>query len=445
MNPVSLIAKKRDKLELTSTEIEFLVQGLLTGSVTDYQMSAWLMAAWLNGLSPEETLALTQSMLHSGKVLTLPSVRGPKIDKHSTGGVGDKISICLAPLVAAAGVFVPMVSGRGLGHTGGTLDKLEAISGYQTRLTAKQFERIVRTVKTSMIGQTNEIAPADRRIYALRDVTATVESVPLITASILSKKLAEGIDGLVLDVKVGRGAFMPNLKAARKLAESLVRVGTLAGKRVTALLTDMDAPIGLTIGNALETREAIEVLRDQGPADSRELTLLLGTEMLILAGVAKNKKSARILLERKLADGSAMETFLRMVKAHGGDIKQVEAPSTLPSTKHRVPVPAKKSGYVQDIEPKSLAWVALEMGAGRTSAEQRIDPAVGIEIVKPYGTSVAEGEPLAYLHVHEKRHGKPFETRVEQAFVIAPRKPKERALILDRIEGNVPKGKSRKL
>jgi pyrimidine-nucleoside phosphorylase len=444
MNPVSLIAKKRDKLELSSAEIEFLVQGLLTGNVTDYQMSAWLMAAWLNGLLPKETLALTQAMLHSGKVLTLPSVRGPKIDKHSTGGVGDKISICLAPLVAAAGVFVPMVSGRGLGHTGGTLDKLEAISGYQTRLTAKQFERVVRTVKTSMIGQTDEIAPADRLIYALRDVTATVESVPLITASILSKKLAEGIDGLVLDVKVGRGAFMPNLKAARELASSLVRVGTLAGKRVTALLTDMDSPIGLTIGNALETREAIEVLRDQGPADSRELTLLLGAEMLILAGVAKNEKSARILLERKLADGSAMETFLRMVKAHGGDIKQVEDPSKLPSTKQRVPITAKTSGYVQDIDPKSLAWIALEMGAGRTSAEQSIDPAVGIEIVKPYGAPVVQGEILAYLHVHEKRQGKTFESRVEKAFVVAPRKPKTRTLLLDRIEGNAPKSKSRK-
>jgi len=269
MNPVALIAKKRDNQSLTRSEIDYLVQGLLKGEVADYQMSAWLMAAWLRGLSEEETLSLTEAMLHSGKVLALPTVKGPRIDKHSTGGVGDKISICLAPLVAACGVYVPMISGRGLGHTGGTLDKLEAISGYQTRLDVKQFERIVRTVGTSMIGQTDELAPADRRIYALRDVTATVESVPLITASILSKKLAEGIDGLVLDVKVGRGAFMSTLKAARELANSLVRVGTLAGKRVSALLTNMDAPIGRTIGNALETREAIEVLCNRGPSDSR--------------------------------------------------------------------------------------------------------------------------------------------------------------------------------
>jgi pyrimidine-nucleoside phosphorylase len=439
MNPVALIAKKRDRLTLTNEEIESLVQGLLDGSVADYQMSAWLMAAWLNGLDPNETLALTNAMLHSGKVLTLPSIKGPKIDKHSTGGVGDKISICLAPLVAAVGVYVPMVSGRGLGHTGGTLDKLEAISGYQTRLSVKEFERIVRTVKTSMIGQTDEVAPADRRIYALRDVTATVESVPLITASILSKKLAEGIDGLVLDVKVGKGAFMPNLKAARELAESLVRVGTLAGKRVTALLTDMDVPIGRTIGNALETREAIDILRNEGPADSRELTLVLGTEMLKLAKVAKNDGTARASLEKALANGSAMETFLRMVKAHGGDVKQVEDPSKLPTTKHRVAIAAPKSGYVQTIDPRALAWVAVEMGAGRMRAEQTIDPAVGIELLKTVGEAVVGDEPIALLHVHNQRAAKAFEARVAEAFVIAPRKPKPRKLVLDRIEGVTPK------
>jgi pyrimidine-nucleoside phosphorylase len=440
MNPVALIAKKRDNLPLERSEIEALVSGLLDGTVTDYQMSAWLMAAWLRGLNARETLALTNAMLHSGKVLTLPSVKGPRVDKHSTGGVGDKISICLAPLVAACGVFVPMISGRGLGHTGGTLDKLEAISGYQTRLDVRRFERIVRDVGTSMIGQTDELAPADRRIYALRDVTATVESVPLITASILSKKLAEGIDGLVLDVKVGRGAFMPTIKAARALAESLVSVGSLAGKRVSALLTDMDRPIGLTIGNALETREAIDVLCNAGPSDTRELTLLLGVEMLRVAKVEKNEAKARTRLEKALADGSAMEVFLRMVKAHGGDVRQVEHTNLLPTTKQRVAVLAKTSGWIGDIEPKALAWVALEMGAGRMQAEQAIDPAVGLELGVAPGMRVEPGMPLAYLHVHDKLAAKPFVTRVSNAFVIAPRKPKTRNAVLARVASPPKKG-----
>jgi len=353
--------------------------------------------------------------------------------------VGDKISICLAPLVAACGVYVPMISGRGLGHTGGTLDKLEAISGYQTRLDVKQFERIVRTVGTSMIGQTDELAPADRRIYALRDVTATVESVPLITASILSKKLAEGIDGLVLDVKVGRGAFMSTLKAARELANSLVRVGTLAGKRVSALLTNMDAPIGRTIGNALETREAIEVLCNRGPSDSRELTLLLGSEMLLLAGVEKNDNKARKRLEASLANGSGMEVLLRMVKAHGGDIRQVEDTAKLPTAEHRVAVLAKTSGTIQDIDPKALAWIGVEMGAGRTRADQSVDPAVGIELNKTLGERVTEKEPLAYLHVRRASDAKALVSRVSDAFVVTTRKPKAPKLLLERIEGGTPK------
>ncbi|MGC4066904.1 MAG: thymidine phosphorylase [Polyangiaceae bacterium] len=354
-----------------------------------------------------------------------------------------RISICLAPLVAACGVFVPMISGRGLGHTGGTLDKLEAISGYQTRLDVRRFERIVRDVGTSMIGQTDELAPADRRIYALRDVTATVESVPLITASILSKKLAEGIDGLVLDVKVGRGAFMPTLDAARELAECLVRVGSLAGKRVSALLTDMDRPIGLTIGNALETREAIDVLRNEGPSDTRELTLLLGAEMLLLAKAEKSEAKARARLEKALADGSAMDVFLRMVKAHGGDVRQIEKPSLLPTTKQRVPVLAKSSGWIGDVDPKALAWVALEMGAGRTQAEQAIDPAVGLELAVPAGTKVEVGAPLAYLHVHDKRDAKPFVNRVSNAFVLTPRRQKPKPMVLERISSATKSGSAR--
>ena len=415
------------------------MSGLLDGSIADYQMAAWLMAAWLRGLEPEETLALTNAMLHSGEVLRLPSVKRPKVDKHSTGGVGDKISICLAPLVAACGVAVPMISGRGLGHTGGTLDKLEAISGYQTRLDNKRFEGIVRQVGTSMIGQTDALAPADRRIYALRDVTATVESVPLITASILSKKLAEGIDALVLDVKVGEGAFMRDLPAARALAESLVRVGTLAGKRVSALLTDMNAPIGRTIGNALETREAIEVLRNRGPADTRELTLLLGAEMLSSAGVAKSAVQARAQLERALADDSAFTCFVKMVQAHGGDVRQVEHHEKLPTTKQRVAVLAPASGWVRACNPRALAWVAVEMGAGRTRADQVIDPAVGVELAHVVGERVERGEPLALLHVHRTSDAKPFTERVAQAFTLGAKRPALRPLLLERIEAPKPR------
>jgi pyrimidine-nucleoside phosphorylase len=438
MNPVTLIAKKRDGFVHTPDEIEFLVNGLLAGTIADYQMAAWLMASWLRGLDPEETLALTNAMLNSGRVLHLPSVKAPKVDKHSTGGVGDKVSICLAPLVAACGVAVPMISGRGLGHTGGTLDKLEAISGYRTCLDNKRFERVVREVGTSMIGQTDTLAPADRRIYALRDVTATVESVPLITASILSKKLAEGIDGLVLDVKVGEGAFMRDLPAARNLAESLVHVGTLAGKQVSALLTNMDVPIGRTIGNALETREAIEVLCNQGPTDTRELTLLLGAEMLRIARVEKTESAARSRLERALADGTALERFVRMVAAHSGDCAQVEHPERLPRTKQRVAVTASSSGWLQRCNPRELAWVAVEMGAGRTRADQSIDPAVGIELIRVVGERVERGEPLADLHVHRASDAKPFLERVERAFVVGRNKPKPRPLLLDRIEGPRP-------
>jgi pyrimidine-nucleoside phosphorylase len=433
MNPVALIAKKRDGFAHSTEEIEFLVQSLLDGSLADYQMSAWLMAAWLRGLDAEETLALTRSMLHSGSVLTLPSVTAPKVDKHSTGGVGDKISICLAPLVAACGVAVPMISGRGLGHTGGTLDKLEAIDGYQTRLDAKKFERIVKRIGTSMIGQTDALAPADRRIYALRDVTATVESVPLITASILSKKLAEGIDALVLDVKVGEGAFMRDLESARVLARSLVDVGTAAGKRVSALLTDMNVPIGRSIGNALETREAIDVLRNAGPADTRELTLMLGAEMLCVAGTVKTETEARAQLERALADGSAFERFVKMVVSHGGSARQVQDPSTLPCTKQRVAVPALASGWVTACNPRSLAWVAVEMGAGRTRAEDRIDPAVGIELAVTAGERVQRGEPLAYLHVHKQADARPFMQRVTQAFSVKSKRPPARPLLLERV------------
>ena len=433
INPVEMLRSKRDGETHSAAQIQAFIAAFVSGAVADYQMGAWLMAAFLRGLDDRETVALTEAMLHSGKVLSLPSVKAVKVDKHSTGGVGDKISICLAPLVAACGVAVPMISGRGLGHTGGTLDKLEAIPGYRVQLAPKAFERIVREVGTSMIGQSADLAPADRRMYALRDVTATVECIPLIVASILSKKLAEGIDGLVLDVKVGRGAFMKDLKSARALAQALVRVGTQSGKRVVALLTDMDAPIGRTIGNALETREAIEVLRNSGPQDTRELTLTLGAEMLLLGKACRTLPAARVQLEQALANGSALDCFLRMVKAHGGDVRAVEHPEQLAKAKAKVEVLAARTGYVTDCDPYALGLCAVALGAGRTRADQAVDAHAGIELFAQRGERVTRGQPLALIHARTKSLAGSELARVSGAFQITAQAPKRRPLLLERV------------
>jgi pyrimidine-nucleoside phosphorylase len=431
--PVTLIARKRDRQRHEDADIAELIDGYMSDQITDYQMSAWLMAAWLNGLDKQETWALTHAMLHSGKVLDLTSVPHPRIDKHSTGGVGDKLSLPLAPLVACCGVRVPMISGRGLGHTGGTLDKLESIPGYEVRLSVRQFEKTLRTVGASIIGQTAEVAPADRRIYSLRDVTATVESIPLITASILSKKLAAGVDGLVFDVKVGSGAFMAKLGDARKLARSLVDVSKKSGKRAVALLTDMSAPSGRMIGNALEVQEAIDLLNNAGPTDSRELTLRLGIEMLLLGGAARTAAQARAMLEKALTSGEALERFERMIHAHGGDVRCVADPKRLPRTKARVPVIADRSGWVTACNPRTLAWAALEMGAGRTRADQSIDPAVGIELAVQRGERAQAGQPLAYLHVHDKQSARKFVSRVHESFTVSRSRPAPTKLILGRV------------
>ncbi|MCA9648009.1 MAG: thymidine phosphorylase, partial [Myxococcales bacterium] len=354
-------------------------------------------------------------------------------DKHSTGGVGDKISICLAPLVAACGVAVPMISGRGLGHTGGTLDKLEAIAGYRVDLDTKRFEKTVREVGTSMIGQTEHLAPADRRIYALRDVTGTVECIPLIVASILSKKLAEGIDGLVLDVKVGRGAFMKDLDSARHLAKALVRVGRGAGKQVVALLTDMSAPIGNTIGNSLETREAIEILHGAGPADTLELTLALGAEMLVLGGACKRTSEARKLLDGAIKNGAGRKTFAAMIKAHGGDARVVEEPDRLPVAKHRIAVTAEKTGFIHACDPLELGLSALELGAGRKRKEDTIDPAVGIELVKNRGDQIKTGDTLCWLHVQRPKDAAALTARVRAAYTVKRGAPLPTPLVLERL------------
>ncbi len=435
MNPVEFLREKRDGNEHSPEAIREFVGAFVKGEVADYQASAWLMAAFLNGLSERETLALTRAMLHTGKVLELPSVSAVKVDKHSTGGVGDKISLCLAPLVAACGVAVPMISGRGLGHTGGTLDKLEAIPGFRVDLDTKRFERIVREVGACLIGQTGELAPADRLLYALRDVTATVESIPLIVASILSKKLAEGIDGLVLDVKCGGGAFMKDLKQARALAKALVSVGTGAGKRVSALITDMSAPIGRTIGNALETREALDVLRGAGPPDTRALTLELGAEMLLLGGRYRDRLRARAALALALDDGSALQVFRRLVQAQGGDLRVIDDSSRLPRARAQVHVAAPRSGYVTGCDAYALGLLAIELGAGRTRADQELDLGAGFELHANVGDRVERGGPLITIHARTRALAERARKRVEASFRLGARRPPPRPLVLARLRG----------
>ena len=435
---VELIARKRDGHPLTDREIQRLVAGFVDGTVADYQMSALLMAAFIRGMDDAETVALTEAMLHSGEVIDLSNVPGTKVDKHSTGGVGDKISIALAPLVAACGVPVPMVSGRGLGHTGGTLDKLEAIPGFRTDLSIADFRRIVAEVGTCMIGQTREIAPADKRIYALRDVTSTVECIPLIVASILSKKLAEGIDGLVLDVKTGRGAFMKTEASARELATALVRVGTRAGKRVVAVLTRMDAPLGRTIGNANETREALMVLHGKGPTDVVECTLVLGAEMLVLAGKAASEAEARRVMSEAIASGRAVEVMERMVAAQGGDARVVADPTRLPRAAAVVPVPAPRGGVVRGIDALELGLTAVAMGAGRTRADQAVDFAVGIEIDAKPGEAVRAGEALARLVVHREGDAAGWVARCTAAFDIGDHAAAAGALVVGRVDAASP-------
>lgn len=434
--PCEIIGRKRDGAELSDAEIRRFVAGFASPeprarTVDDAQVGAFAMAVVLRGMSDRETVALTRAMLESGSQVDLSQVPGIKVDKHSTGGVGDKVSLCLAPLVAACGVPVPMVSGRGLGHTGGTLDKLEAIRGFRVDLDEARFRRQVADVGCALIGQTAEIAPADRRLYAIRDVTATVESVPLITASILSKKLAEGIDALVLDVKVGRGAFMKTLPEARALARSLVRVGKLAGKRVVALLTRMDAPLGVAIGNALETAEAFEVLRGGGPPDVVECTMALGAQMLRLGGVARTEAQARALLLEAVASGRGIEKMEAIIAAQGGDPRVVRDPELLPRAPAYVPVIAHRVGYVQQIDGLELGLAAVSMGAGRLRAGDDVDPRVGIVLSKRIGDHVREGEALAILHVAEEGRHDPLAERVRAAFTVGATRPRAQPLVLE--------------
>jgi pyrimidine-nucleoside phosphorylase len=430
---VEIIAAKRDGESLGRGEIDRLIAALSTGELADYQMAAWLMAVFFRGLDDAETEALTSAMLRSGRTLDLSGVPGVKVDKHSTGGVGDKVSIALAPLVASCGVPVPMVSGRGLGHTGGTLDKLAAIRGLRTDLAPDEFARVVARVGCCMIGQTADIAPADRRLYALRDVTATVECIPLIVASILSKKLAEGIDALVLDVKVGRGAFMKSERDARALGEALVRVGTRAGKHVSALLTDMESPLGVAVGNAIETREAFDVLAGGGPADVVECTLRLGAEMLVAGGKAATEAEARARLAAAIASGDGARTAERMIEAQGGDPRVVGDRARLEEAPEEVVVRAPRDGFVERVDALAVGLAAVAMGAGRTRADQSVDLGVGIYVDAKPGARVSGGDALARLRVRVRDGAAGVAERVRSAFVLSDRAPAARPLVLGRI------------
>ncbi|MBI4509261.1 MAG: thymidine phosphorylase [Deltaproteobacteria bacterium] len=399
MIPRELIRKKRDGEPLSADEHRSFVAGVTDGSIPDYQAAAMLMAIYFRGMTDHELSAWADAMLHSGDVLDLSSVHVPKVDKHSTGGVGDKISLPLAPAVACCGVAVPMVSGRGLGHTGGTLDKLESIPGFRVDLPVERFREIVSTVGACLIGQTERIAPADRKLYALRDVTATVESIPLIASSIMSKKLAEGIDALVLDCKVGTGAFMKTVDAARDLARTMQAIGAAAGKKVTAVLSNMDQPIGRAVGNALEVEESIEVLRGGGPADTRELTVALGAEMLLAGGVVTALDEGAAAVRRVLDSGHALQKFREIVAAQGGDPRAVDEPKRfLPQAGACLEVRAQRAGWVGSIFSEAVGMAALVLGGGRRRKEDMIDPSVGITVLAHIGDRVEKGMPLALLH-----------------------------------------------
>ena len=414
--PALVIARKRDGCVLSKEEIESFVYGAIDGTWESYQLSAMLMAITLKGMTESETTELTLAVLQSGKRVDLSRSKKFKIDKHSTGGVGDKISIHLAPMIAACGAAVPMISGRGLSHTGGTLDKLDSIYGFKTNLSLIEFEHQVEKIGICISGQTSEIAPVDKVLYALRDVTATVECIPLICASILGKKLAEGIDALVLDVKFGRGAFMPSVEKARVLATLMVDIGKLTGKPIRALLTSMEQPLGHSVGNALEVAESILCLKGKGPDDIMELTYALGEHMLLMAGIASTASEARAKLEATITSGTAFSLFKELVKEQGGDVRMIESPHLLPQAKYNQSILSPVDGFVKAVDPLSIALVALDLGAGRHRIEDRIDPAVGVGSIAKIGQAISQGSVVAVVYANDTSKLKDAVDRISNAF-----------------------------
>ncbi len=433
MRVVDLIRKKRDGGELSRDEIAAIIGGYTRDDIPDYQMAAFLMAALLKKMTGAELAALTETMLHSGQVLDFSDLPGAKVDKHSTGGVGDKISLVLAPLVAAGGVYVPMISGRGLGHTGGTLDKLEAIPGFNVNLTLAEFRAILGQVGCAMIGQTAEIAPADKKIYALRDVTGTVESPYLICASIMSKKLAEGVDALVLDVKTGSGAFMKQEEDAVYLAELMVETGRRMGKKMVALITDMDQPLGICVGNALEVMECIDILNGKGESDLRNLCLELAAWMFYLGGRSQSVADGRTLAQELITSGQAMQKFRAMVRAQGGDEGIVDDLGRLPRAHSKVEVVARESGYVASIMCEQLGTATVVLGGGREKKEDAVDPAVGLVVHRKPGNHVNAGEPLVTIHYNAATRLREAQELIESSYRIAPAAPTAPRLLVRRV------------
>jgi pyrimidine-nucleoside phosphorylase len=434
VRPYELIKAKRDGRALDPAAIEQFISAFTRGEVPEYQMSAMCMAVFFKGLNPVELGAWTRAMLRSGEELDLSETPGIKVDKHSTGGVGDKVSLSLAPLAAACGVPVPMISGRGLGHTGGTLDKLESIPGFKVNLSVADYRRLVRDVGCCLIGQTATLAPADKKLYALRDVTATVDCIPLIASSIMSKKLAEGIDALVLDVKVGSGAFMKSLEDARTLARTMIGIGTEMKRKVTALLTDMDQPLGRAVGNALEVVEAVDMLRGKAPADYTEVTLALTAEMLVLGGKASTPQQARALLQRAVDDGSALRKLQEIVQAQGGDPRAIDDYSRLPQARATVDVASPADGFVTGIETEAVGLAAVALGAGRQKVDSVIDPAVGFTLLRKVGEPVKAGEPIVRVHYNDEGPLKDVKERLLAAYRFGPVAPAPRPLIVERLE-----------
>ncbi len=433
MRAVDIIRKKRDGFPLDPAEIDFMVAGIASGGVADYQWSALLMAVIWRGMTSDETAALTDAMMRSGSVVDLSATSGLKVDKHSTGGVGDKTSLILAPIAAAAGVPVPMVSGRGLGHTGGTLDKLEAIPGFRVDLDLKRYKEVLNACGLVLIGQTAEIAPADKRLYALRDATATVESIPLISASIMSKKLAEGIDGLVLDVKTGNGAFMESLEDSQTLAQSMVAIGRRLGKRMRALITRMDQPLGKAVGNAVEIGECVACLKGQGPADLMEVSIELAAEMIVMGELANDLTEARTICAKTIADGSALDRFRRVIEAQGGDPAVVDRDSALPRARSTHQILARHDGYVATLAARPVGHATMLLGAGRARVDSTIDPAVGVILHKKVGDAVKAGEPLCTLLVNDESALDAAKNMIRDAYTIGDERVTVPELIVERI------------
>ena len=431
MNMYELIVKKKRGGELAKGEIDWMIREYTAGRIPDYQMSAMMMAVCFVGMSAEETKDLTLAMAHSGDMLDLSAIRGIKVDKHSTGGVGDKTTLVLAPLVASLGVPVAKMSGRGLGHTGGTIDKLESFTGFHTDLTPEQFIRNVNTIHIAVAGQTANLAPADKKLYALRDVTGTVDQMSLIASSIMSKKLASGADGIVLDVKTGDGAFMKSLDDARALAEEMVSIGKLAGKDVSAVISDMDQPLGSAVGNALEVKEAIRTLKGQGPEDLEQLVLVLGSIMTVKAGRAENTEEAERLLRDSLESGRAFEVFKAFIRAQGGDPEEAEHPELLPSAAYQEAVCAERDGFVSDIRTEEIGRICLLLGGGRETKESTIDLSVGLVLYKKKGDAVKKGEPLAVIHASDPGKLSEAKKRLLEAYEFTSQKPEAAPLIKD--------------